>query len=134
MTIGAIKVGKDRYFWMSYRWSVWLDWLYANDFRKDATPDGIDGEGFAETMDEAIAAAQLVADSVPGPMLAKRPIDRPDAKGNSTISRRYKEVYTRKPPPSEGTTARPIGLLGSLWQRRWNDYDNEGYLGRVSGY
>jgi hypothetical protein len=123
-TIGAIKVGKDRYFWCAYRYSEWLHWCHDNDWRDQLNAGGIDGDGFATTMTEAMAAAQRVADSLPGPMAERRGC-HPNSKGDRFIRERYSKLYARKPPPSDGTGARPIGMFGSLWKLRWNSYDQE---------
>ena len=102
--IGAIKVGNDRYFWIAYRFGVWIS----------GRSDYADGNGFAATPDEAMAAARQFADTIPGPL-------KESPKGyQGTIRRYYQKHHARKPKPSAETGARPE--LGSLWESacRWD--------------
>jgi hypothetical protein len=101
--IGAIKVGKDRYFWMVYRSAAWVS----------GKPDA-DADGFASTLDAALEAGRKAADAVPGTL----------SDGAQRVIRSYyRKIHARRPPPSPETSARPIGMLGSLWE--WVD-DTDG--------
>jgi hypothetical protein len=121
---GAIKVGKDRFYWVAYRYMVWLDMssLYnpAGDpcGRADRDPRWLIAEGFEATLEAALGMARDAAIAAPGPMRER--LHHKQAAGNMWISGWYRQFHARKPTPSDTTGSRPVGSLGYVWRRAYN--------------
>lgn len=127
-TAGAIKVGKDRYYWAVYNLSGFFDAARDAQYKELPVRDvkWMAGEGFETTLQAALDAAARTLDG--------RPTDkrRTHGTGDRWIRQFYKDYHTRKPKPSGETDARPEGALGSIWIR-WV-YEPDGPESEAEGW
>jgi hypothetical protein len=108
---GAVQVGKNRWYWAA---GYFRRWMWRKAMAERPEPDGwLIAEGFTDTREAAVAAAETAQASMPGDYFSARYGHAHRHTGNRWIRTVYRDRHARKPPPAKPSLAD----LGCLYRR-----------------